>query len=126
MWADATAWLVGRYVIMPDHIHLFAGLGELCGSARASPSHGEPVQGSPASTAVDFDGWVRYWKSQFTKRHGCRDHRWQAGHWDRRLRRSESYGNKWDYVRHNPVRHGLVDRPEGWPFQGELNDLPWL
>ena len=24
VWTDAAAWLVGKYMIMPDHIHLFA------------------------------------------------------------------------------------------------------
>jgi hypothetical protein len=24
VWSSATAWFVGRYVIMPDHVHLFA------------------------------------------------------------------------------------------------------
>jgi len=23
VWSESTAWLVGRYVIMPDHIHFF-------------------------------------------------------------------------------------------------------
>jgi hypothetical protein len=25
----------------------------------------------------------------------------------------------------NPVRAGLVSRPEEWPYQGELNVLEW-
>jgi putative transposase len=25
VWRDATAWLLGRYIILPDHIHFFAG-----------------------------------------------------------------------------------------------------
>ncbi len=23
VWASADAWLVGKYIIMPDHVHLF-------------------------------------------------------------------------------------------------------
>jgi REP element-mobilizing transposase RayT len=26
-WQSSTAWLIGRYVVMPDHIHLFATPG---------------------------------------------------------------------------------------------------
>jgi REP element-mobilizing transposase RayT len=26
-WREARSWLVGRYVIMPDHIHLFCAPG---------------------------------------------------------------------------------------------------
>ena len=103
-WAGADAWLVGRYVIMPDHIHLFA---------------------APNGRGIPFDNWVRYWKSQFTKRCQLPQHQWHSDHWDRTLRDSESYEEKWSYVRENPVRHGLVKAADDWPFQGELNSLPW-
>ena len=89
---------------MPDHIHLFA---------------------APGVPDLPLENWVRYWKSQFTKRHAVANHSWQTDHWDRRLRRRESYAEKWDYVRANPVRKGLVRRPEDWPFQGEVFDLAW-
>jgi hypothetical protein len=50
---------------------------------------------------------------------------WQMDCWDTQLRAGQSYGAKWDYVRNNAVRHGLVARAEDWPYQGELNILPW-
>jgi putative transposase len=103
-WTAATAWLVGRYIVMPDHIHLFAG---------------------PGGSDVPLDNWVKFWKSQFTKRHDDRSHRWQPDHWDRRLRDNDSYDGKWEYVRANAVRHRLVQRAEDWPYAGELNVLPW-
>ena len=104
VWRQATAWLVGRYVIMPDHIHLFA---------------------SPRDETVSLESWVRYWKSQFSKRHKNPNHRWQVGYWDTTLRSNESYDEKWDYVRNNPVRHGLVSCPEDWLYQGEIFVLEW-
>jgi putative transposase len=39
------------------------------------------------------------------------------------MRSSESYSQKWEYVRNNPVRAGLVAEPEAWPFQGEIAEL---
>jgi REP element-mobilizing transposase RayT len=104
VWGEATAWLVGRFVLMPDHLHLFAGLSD---------------------EAHTLDGWVRYWKSQFSRRRGPQRQRWQADHWDTRVRSEALFAEKWAYVRINPVRAGLVERPEEWPFQGELFDLPW-
>ena len=104
MWLDADSWIVGRYVVMPNHVHLFAAPGE-----RVLP----------------LENWVSYWKSLFTKRHGAPGHRWQSRCWDRRLRSDESYAEKWAYVRGNPVRHGLVVTEDDWPFQGELNELQW-
>src|SRR5262249_6622132 len=44
VWAEARAWLVGHYVLMPDHLHLFAAPGQL---------------------EIPLDSWVRYWKSRF-------------------------------------------------------------
>jgi hypothetical protein len=72
-----------------------------------------------------LDNWVRFWKSQFTKKHGDKQHRWQPHHWDTRLRRVDSYAQKWDYVRNNPVRKGLVRGPDDWPYQGEIHALRW-
>ncbi|MBA4064970.1 MAG: hypothetical protein C0501_14910 [Isosphaera sp.] len=68
---------------------------------------------------------MRYWKSQFRKGHADKSLRWQVDHWDTRLRRTESYDEKWDYVVNNPVRHGLVGRAGEWPHQGELHELRW-
>ena len=42
-----------------------------------------------------------------------------------RLRRDESYTDKWEYIRENPVRAGLVKDSDDWPYQGSLNDLYW-
>jgi hypothetical protein len=48
---------------------------------------------------------------------------WQADYFDRYLRSSESYSQKWDYVEQNPVRAGLVERFEDWPYRGIIHDL---
>ena len=50
---------------------------------------------------------------------------WQRDCWDRQLRTGESYAQKWEYVRNNPVRKGLVANADDWPYQGELNVLEW-
>ncbi len=39
---------------------------------------------------------------------------------DHILRHGESYSEKWNYVHQNPLRAGLVEQPEDWPFQGEV------
>jgi REP element-mobilizing transposase RayT len=107
VWNDVSQWMVGRYVIMPDHVHLFC--------APASPE------------SVNVRDWIAYWKSVTARSWPRREESpvWQREAWDRQVRRGESYGAKWDYVRQNPVRHQLVSTPEEWPFQGEMNVLPW-
>jgi REP-associated tyrosine transposase len=45
---------------------------------------------------------------------------WQPGFFDHILRTAESYVEKWNYVRENPVRAGLVQTANDWPYQGEI------
>ena len=49
--------------------------------------------------------------------------RWQKGFFDHILRSEESYSVKWNYVRDNPVRAGLVKEWSRWPFLGGIFDL---
>ena len=48
---------------------------------------------------------------------------WEKDFFDHVLRSQESYLEKMEYVRQNPVRAGLVKRPEDWPYQGEIHRL---
>ena len=106
-WGRADSWLVGRYVIMPTHVHLFCA----------------PILHVPRS----LERWVAYWKSiaSQTWPEAADLPIWQRHFWDTQLRRGENYDAKWDYVAANPVRAGLVERTDQWPFQGELNFLRW-
>jgi putative transposase len=106
-WKKADAWMVGRYVIMPDHVHLFCS----------------PV-------GMDFPQikiWVNYWKSLSARQWSDPGvgKVWQRDFWDTQLRKGESYAEKWNYVLHNPVRANLVDDANLWPYQGEMNVLQW-
>jgi putative transposase len=106
-WLTNPSWLVGRYVVMPDHIHLF------CAPATFPPQ--------PLSK------WIRFWKSLATQRWPHRNQLpiWQRHFWDTQLRRGENYDEKWEYIIENPVRAGLVKQSSHWPYQGELNVLSW-
>jgi REP-associated tyrosine transposase len=44
---------------------------------------------------------------------------WQPGFFDHILRSGESYAEKWNYVRENPVRAGVVKNADDWPYQGK-------
>ena len=106
-WQNAEVWSVGRYVIMPNHIHLFCAP-----SAPCYPS---------------LRKWVQFWKALVSKSWPRSDEHpvWQKSFWDTQLRRSDSYSEKWEYVRFNPVRAGLCRQPEMWSYQGELRSLRW-
>jgi hypothetical protein len=48
---------------------------------------------------------------------------WQEEFFDHVLRSSESYSQKWEYVRENPVRARLVATADEWPWQGQVEEL---
>jgi len=103
---EVDGWFVGRYVIMPDHVHLFA---------------------RPAAHAKKRAEWIKSWKSissrVLIKSLGLTPPLWQPDTFDHILRSSESYSQKWNYVRDNPVRKGLVKESAAWPAQGEIFPL---
>lgn len=92
---------LGRYVIMPDHLHFFVvgpdgfDLGRWVGTLKRSLAKHflDSIGGQPP---------------------------WQRGFFDHVLRGRESYSQKWEYVRQNPVRAGLVKDIEDWPYAGEI------
>lgn len=106
-WIAADHWVVGRYVIMPEHVHLF------CAPARHDH--------------LSVKRWVDYWKTIASLHWPRREEQpvWQVDGWDTQLRQGESYSEKWRYVRQNPVRAGLVEHEDDWPYQGELSVLRW-
>ena len=103
-WQRADAWMIGRYVLMPDHLHLFC---------------------APVNEVFTIESWITFWKRGFRRLHGNTGRRFQSGGFHHRLRQEESYDERWNYVRENPVRAGLVERAEEWPFAGVLNELRW-
>ena len=93
---------VGRYVIMPDHLHQFAAF---------------PIDG------IGLPSWIQSLRTVIGKRllrvKVSKPH-WQEGFFDHLLRSHDSYAQKWNYVRLNPVRAKLCQTAENWPYQGEI------
>ena len=82
---------------MPDHVHLF-------------------VRGDHSFVLSTWVGGLKRAMSVAV----VKQRLWQPGFFDHVLRSSESYAEKWNYVRENPVRAGLVDNGADWPYQGEI------
>jgi putative transposase len=92
---------VGRYVIMPDHVHLF-----VCGD-----------------DAFVLNRWVAALKQALARANGwfkSKGQIWQEGFFDHILRNEESMSDKWQYIVQNPVRAGLAKGADDWPYQGEI------
>lgn len=81
----------------------------------------------PQPEAKSLSAFMRDWK-KWTARQLI-EHRlasapfWQPEFFDHVLRSAKSYSEKWDYVRENPVRAGLVTEADKWPYQGECGTL---
>ncbi len=95
------AW-IGAYVLMPDHLHAFVAMDD---------------------EKISLAQWMKSLKNVLSKAlrsGGVPAPHWQKTFFDRVFRSAESYSEKWNYVRENPVRAGLVQRWQDWPFAGEI------
>jgi putative transposase len=87
------------YVIMPEHIHLLLS---------------EPGSGSLAD-AMHF---LKLSSAKPSISEECvhSGHFWQKRYYDRNIRSYSDFTEKLRYIHRNPVRRGLCDRPEDWPW----------
>ena len=89
-------WSVRIMLLMPDHLHAL----------------------------VDFPFWgdigytVRQWKRFLSNRLRIT---FQRNFFDHRLRKDESHDEKWKYIKMNPVRAGLINDIETWPYVYEAD-----
>jgi putative transposase len=102
---DRHHWSVGRYVVMPDHVHFFL-----------TPL---PHEVKPLSHAVGR--WKEWTAKRIVAALGLNPPLWQPEFFDHVLRSTESRSAKWEYVRQNPVRAGLVGEADNWPYAGSID-----
>lgn len=97
-------------VLLPDHLHMLWRMPD---------------------DDTDFSTRIAALKKRFTRaylREGGRDsdvppgqvrHRlrgvWQRRFWEHTIRDAKDFRLHLDYIHANPMKHGLVDRPEHWP-----------
>jgi putative transposase len=94
--AQLRRWHVLAAVIMPDHAHLIVS----------------PIENRGLSVG-DFSTGL---KRVLRKTLSSQPWEWQRGCFDRLLRSDENLHSKWIYVQDNPVRHGLVEKADDWPY----------
>jgi REP element-mobilizing transposase RayT len=89
-------FLLGGYVVLPDHWHALIW----------------PQPPLTISQAVQSVKWRT--ASLLNRERGARGAVWQHQFWDRFVRHERELTARLDYMHHNPVRRGLVTRPEDW------------
>ena len=106
---DGQKWTVYAAVVMPDHVHVLAqplpqgegktfDLGEILHSVKSFSAHRI---------------------NRMRERHGSV---WQDERYDRIVRDDKEFQEKWEYIRNNPVKNGLCQRPEDYLWLYEKNE----
>ena len=86
---DHGVW-IGHYVLMPDHVHLFARFGR---------------------DSISLSIWQKSFKNTISKilrTANFAPPHWERGFFDHLIRSRESYDEKWRYVRENPVQSAKI------------------
>ena len=107
-------YLLDAYVIMPDHVHLLI----------------RPTQGNTLAKIMQgLKGYTAMELNKIMKRKGSF---WQDENFDHLIRNGADWLDKFEYIHNNPVKAGLVENPEDYPYsslvtlhaEGRLESLP--
>ncbi len=96
-------WRVHAAAVMPDHVHVLTtplakegqgtfDLGEILHSVKSFSAH------------------------KINRLRGTEGPVWQDERFDRIVRDEKEFIEKWQYMRNNPVKKGLCERPEDYPW----------
>ena len=94
------------YCLMPDHLHVLT---------------------SPADSGTSVSDFVKSFKSLTTRIYwklSDETRLWQRGFYDHIVRKEEDLVEIANYILNNPVRKGLVEIDQTYPYSGKIDDLP--
>lgn len=92
------------YVFLPDHFHLLIQTGE----------------------STDISSIIKSFKWNFSLNYKAAHavkgsvSLWQHGFYDHVIRDETDFANHVHYIHYNPVKHGLVTKPEDYPHSSYL------
>jgi putative transposase len=91
-------FLLSGYVFMPDHWH-----------ALIFPAEGDTLPRLMGALKIASNRAI-------SRERRTRGNLWQLRYFERAVRTVKEYRDALRYIHLNPVRRGLVKRPEGWPW----------
>lgn len=108
-YREQQKYLLHEFVVMPNHFHRLITPGLTLERALQVVKGGFSYR---AKRELGFGGEI-----------------WQNSYYDRRVRDAVEYENIKQYIRQNPVRAGLVERREDYPYSSanarfELDEVP--
>ena len=100
---DGKKWIVHAAVVLPDHVHLLA----------------QPLEKAETGCfdlAEILHSIRRFSARKINQERGERGSIWQDERYDRIVRDEAEFLEKWQYIRNNPLKAGLVLYPEDYPW----------
>ena len=117
---------IDAWVVLPDHMHFVLtlpegdrGLGVRVGAMKARFTRKVKAMGrvgfypTIGPGTVGFNPTLRRSPSKVRKGDGGI---WQRRFWEHHIRNEDEFRAYVEYCHINPVKHGFVERPEGWPY----------
>lgn len=98
LYGDGSRYRLLAWVVMPNHVHVLFELLENSSLPRI------------------VQAWKGYTAKQINALRCRQGALWNKDYFDRYVRDARHLGNATRYVHWNPVRAGLVERPEDWRF----------
>ena len=106
---DALRWTVYAAVVMPNHIH-----------ALAQPLMNQ--EGKAFNLAQIIHSVKSFSAHRINRGRQKRGPVWQDERYDRIIRDEPEFVEKWEYIRTNPVKRGLCEKPEDYPWFYQKED----
>ncbi len=103
VWHSTNSWLVWKYLIMPDSIHI------LCRPSLVS--------------AISVKKWIGFWKKQIEVNWPQElpiNPRAKNDKLDWKIFVRKARPSRWGNYLKKPVKEGLVSKFDDWPFKGEV------
>ena len=97
------------YIVMPDHVHVVL---------QPLPIEGGNVMATRLDQYHNLEdivaGMKKHTSLEINRRSGDSGRLWETEYFDRIVRGEKDLEELIDYIHHNPVRWGLVDKPEDY------------
>lgn len=98
LFFDGERYRMIAWVVMPNHVHTLI----------------EMIEGHPLHSILH--SWKSYTAKKANQLLGRSGRFWFPEYFDRYIRDERHFANAVRYIHHNPVKAGLVEKPEDWPF----------
>jgi putative transposase len=111
------------YVILDNHLHLIVSANDLSQGIRDFKRH--TAKEILAAASQENRQWLLKQFAFFKGVHKVKSQHqvWQEGVHPQAISSEDMLRQKLDYIHYNPVRLGLVDRPEDWRYSSARNYL---